>query len=193
VGTMLSAGFATTALGLYWTAVLLALFPERQEAVRQELCQGSISAPPTMQQLRSSVTATAFLYEALRLYPPAYVIAREARLEDRIGDFHIPRGTAVIVAPWLVHRHSALWSDPDRFEPERFVREGRIVTPKAWMPFGTGPRVCIAAAFATMEMLSIFRCLLGRYRISLVGDPPSPVGRVMLQPGTQPLFKLTAL
>ncbi len=191
VGTMLSAGFATTALGLYWTALLLALFPERQEAIREELCPGSAAA--TMQQLRKSNKATAFLYESLRLYPPAYIIARETRREDRIGDFRIPRGTAVIVAPWLVHRHSALWSEPDRFMPERFEKDGRIVTPKAWMPFGTGPRVCIAAAFATMEMLSIFRCLLGFYRISLLGEPPVPVGRVMLQPAAQPIFKLTAL
>ncbi len=193
VGTMLSAGFATTALALFWMAVMLALFPAQQEAIRQELCQGSVADPPSMQELRSSRVATAFLYETLRLYPPAYVIAREARLEDWIGDFHIPRGTAVIVAPWLVHRHAALWSDPNRFDPGRFVRDGRIVTPKAWIPFGTGPRVCIGAAFATMEILTIVRNLLGRYRISLLGDPPSPVGRVMLQPGAQPLFRLTAL
>jgi cytochrome P450 len=61
------------------------------------------------------------------------------------------------------------------------------------MPFGNGPRVCIGAAFATMEILVILRCLLGRYRISLLGAPPSPVGRVTLLPDRQPLFRLTAL
>jgi len=193
IGTMLAAGFATTALGLYWTAVMLALFPEHQEAVRRELCQGPIDAPPDFAALRASRVATAFLYESLRLYPPAYIIAREARQEDRIGDFVIPRGAAVIIAPWLVHRHAALWPHPHRFDPGRFLQAGRITLPKAWMAFGSGPRVCIGAAFATMEILVILRCLLGRYRISLADPAPSAVGRVTLLPDTQPVFRLTPL
>jgi cytochrome P450 len=201
IGTMLAAGFATTALALFWTALLLALFPEHQEAVRRELCPGpkegskedQTTAPPDMQALRSSPVATAFLYESLRLYPPAYVIVREARQEDRIGDFRIPRGAAVVISPWLVHRHAAHWQNPHGFDPTRFLQGGRIATPDTWMPFGSGPRVCIAGAFATMEMLVILRCLLGCYRISLVGAPPSPVGRVTLLPDSQPLFRLTAL
>src|SRR5262249_46026014 len=135
IGTMLAAGFATTALGLFWTALMLALFPEHQEEVRRELCQGPLHLPPDFQALRSSPIATAFLYETLRLYPPAYIIAREARLEDRIGDFPIPRGAAVIIAPWLVHRHAALWQRPHRFDPNRFLQAGRITLPKAWMAF----------------------------------------------------------
>jgi len=152
-----------------------------------------MTAPPDMQALRSSRVATAFLYESLRLYPPAYIIAREARLDDQIGDFRIPRGAAVIIAPWLVHRHMALWQHPHRFDPNRFIQGGRIVMPKAWMPFGSGPRVCIGSAFATMEILVILRCLLGRCRISLPGPAPSAVGRVTLLPDFQPLFRLTAL
>jgi cytochrome P450 len=180
---------------------MLALFPEHQEAVRRELCPGSKVGsaagagmpPPDMQALRSSPVATAFLYESLRLYPPAYIIVREARVEDRIGEFRIPRGAAVVVSPWLVHRHSALWQDPHGFDPGRFLQGGRIAPPKAWMPFGTGPRICIGTAFATMEILVILRCLLERYSIGLVGAPPSPVGRVTLLPDSQPLFRLKAL
>jgi cytochrome P450 len=193
IGTMLSAGFATTSLALFWTTLMLALFPAHQEAVRQELCQGPMMAPPDMQVLRSSRVATAFLYESLRLYPPAYIIAREARLDDQIGDFRIPRGAAVMIAPWLVHRHMALWQHPHRFDPNRFIQGGRIAIPRAWMPFGSGPRVCIGSAFATMELLVILRCLLGRHKITLLGAPPSAVGRVTLLPDSQPLFRLTAL
>jgi cytochrome P450 len=194
VGSMLAAGFATTALALYWSTVILALFPEHQEAVRRDLCGGQApDVAPTAQSLRSSRVATAFLYECMRLYPPAYVIAREAHVDDDLGDYVIPRGTSVIVAPWLVHRHAALWPDPGRFDPGRFLQDGKIVTPKAWMPFGTGPRVCIGAAFAVMELLVIFRYLLGRYRVSLLGPVPQPVGRVTLLPDSQPLFRLTPL
>lgn len=193
IGTMLAAGFSTTALALFWTTVLLAAFPEHQEAVRQELCGGPLDSPPDPAALRGSRTATAFLYESLRLYPPAYIIAREAREDDRIGDFVIPRGTAVIIAPWLVHRHAALWPAPNRFDPGRFLQDGRIVPPSAWMPFGTGPRVCIGATFATMEILVILRALLGRYRITLAGPAPAAVGRVTLLPDRPPVFRLSAL
>lgn len=190
VGTMFSAGFTTTALALFWTVLMLALFPAHQETVRRELCQEESIAPPSWQSLRSSRVATAFLYETLRLFPPAYIIAREARLDDRIGDLRIPRGSAVIVAPWLVHRHAAYWQDPHRFDPNRFLQNGRVAAPRAWMPFGVGPRVCIGSAFATIEILVVLRQLLARYSIELRGPPPRPVGRVTLVPDFQPTFTL---
>jgi cytochrome P450 len=193
IGTMLAAGFATTALALFWTALMLALFPAHQEAVRRELCEGPADTPPDAQLLRSSSVATAFFYETLRLYPPSYIIAREARLDDQIGDFRIPRGAAVIIAPWLVHRHAANWQEPHRFDPNRFVQAGRIATPRSWIPFGLGPRVCIGGTFATMEVLVVLRCLLARYRIGLQGASPRPIGRVTLLPEFEPLFTLTPL
>jgi cytochrome P450 len=192
-GTMFSAGFTTTALALFWTVLMLALFPAHQEAVRRELCRAAAAAPPDWQSLRSSRTATAFLYETLRLYPPAYIIAREARLDDQIGDFRIPRGCAVIIAPWVVHRHTTLWQDPHRFDPKRFLQGERVATPRGWMPFGIGPRVCIGSAFATIEILVVLRYLLARYSIGLRGLPPRPIGRVTLVPDSQPLFTLTPL
>lgn len=193
VGTMLSAGFITTALALFWTVLILALFPSHQEAVRRDLCRGEETAAPKWSALRSSQTATAFLYESLRLFPPAYVIVREAQVDDRIGNLRIPRGAAVIIAPWVVHRHAAHWREPDRFDPSRFLQHGRLATPPAWMPYGVGPRVCIGASFATMEMLVVLRCLLSRYQVRLRGRPPRPVGRITLTPDFQPLFTLTRL
>lgn len=193
IGTLLLAGYATTALALFWTVLLLALFPAHQEAVRRELCKGTANGPPDAHSLRASSLAIAFLYETLRLYPPAYIIAREARLDDQIGDFRIPQGAVVIIAPWLVHRHAAHWRDPERFDPNRFIQGGRIATPRAWMPFGAGPRVCIAGTFATMEILVVLRHLLARYAIGLGGPPPRPIGKVTLIPDFQPRFTLTPL
>jgi cytochrome P450 len=193
VGTILAAGFATTSLSLFWTALMLAAFPAQQELVREELCLGSASAPPESHILRSSRRAVAFLYETLRLYPPSYIIARAARQDDRIGNLAIPRGAAVLILPWLLHRHSAHWEEPHRFLPERFLSAGRIVTPPAWIPFGAGPRVCIGATFATTEILVVLRCILARYRLGLHGPLPRPTGKVGLSPEFEPRFTLTPL
>ena len=193
VGTMLSSGFITTALALFWTVLLLALRPSDQESVRYELCCSPANEPPSWAALRASLTTTGFLYESLRLFPPVYMIAREAREDDRIDDLQIPRGATVIVSPWIAHRHAAHWRDPVRFDPSRFRQGEEIATPRAWMPFGVGPRVCVASVFATTEILIVLRCLLSRYRIELNGPAPEPVGRVTLTPAFQPLFTLTRI
>jgi cytochrome P450 len=190
IGTMMAAGFGTTAVTLFWVALLLAVFPAQQEAVRGELCPDGAEAPPDAAFLRSARTTTMFVYEALRLYPPVYAISRRAASDDRVGDVPIRRGTVVTVAPWVLHRHAAHWRDPHQFNPSRFLQNGRIVVPKAWIPFGTGPRVCIGAAFATTEMLVVLRALLGRYRIELRGAIPRPVGKLVLLPEFEPRFDL---
>jgi cytochrome P450 len=82
---------------------------------------------------------------------------------------------------------------PHRFDPQRFLRDGRIVVPKAWMPFGAGPRVCIGMVFATTEIFTVLRILLARYRITLQGQAPQPVGRVVLLPAFEPSFTLMRL
>ncbi len=192
VGTMLSSGFITTALALFWTVVLLALRPSDQETIRNELCSAP-GEPPRRTDLRASLASTAFIYESLRLFPPVYMIAREAREDDRIDDLRIPQGATVIVAPWIAHRHVAHWPDPGRFDTSRFREGERIVLPRAWMPFGVGPRVCIASAFATTEILIVLRKLLSCYRIELDGPAPGPVGRVTLTPAFQPVFRLTRI
>jgi cytochrome P450 len=174
---------------LFWVALLLAVSPAQQEAVRDELSANGAEAPPDA-FLRSARTTTMFLYETLRLYPPAYAISRRAASDDRIGDVPIRRGTVVTIAPWVLHRHAGHWNDPHQFNPSRFLQNGRIVAPKAWMPFGTGPRVCIGAAFATTEMLVVLRALLARYRIELRGAIPRPVGKVVLLPEFEPRFDL---
>ncbi|HXW28031.1 MAG TPA: cytochrome P450 [Xanthobacteraceae bacterium] len=193
VGTMMVAGFETTAIALFWIALLLAFFPNQQEAIRGELCAQSVDAPPEAQFLRSLPTTTAFVYETLRLYPPIYNLSRQAAVDDRIGDLSIPRGATISISPWVLHRHQRHWDRPHRFDPRRFVRDGRIAVPKAWMPFGAGPRICIGMAFATTEIFTVLRILLAHYRIALQGQAPQPVGRVALLPAFEPSFKLLRL
>jgi cytochrome P450 len=193
VGTMMAAGFETTAVALFWIALLLAFFPNHQEAIRGELCTQSVDAPPEAQFLRSLPITTAFVYEALRLYPPVYNFSRQAAVDDCIGDLSIPRGATITISPWVLHRHQRHWEHPHRFDPRRFFRDGRIVVPKMWMPFGAGPRICIGMVFATTEIFIVLRILLARYRITLQGQAPQPVGRVVLLPAFEPSFKLMRL
>jgi cytochrome P450 len=146
VGTMMAAGFETTAVALFWVALLLALFPEQQEAVRDELCAQGAETAPEPQFLRSLLTTTAFIYETLRLYPPVHSFWRQTDVGDRVGDLEIPRGATITVSPWVLHRHQRHWDNPHDFDPGRFIRDGRIAVPKTWMPFGTGPRICLGRA-----------------------------------------------
>ena len=193
VGTMLSAGFITTAIALFWTVLLLARFPAHQQAIRDELGAGDADAPASWSSIRASRLATAFVYETLRLYPPVYVIAREAKEEDELGDFRVDRGTATIISAWTTHRHEKLWRHPSQFDPGRFLKKGQIATPPAWIPFGVGPRVCIASTFAIAEIVVVLRYLLSRYQVELSGPAPRPVGRVTLIPEFAPQFVLTPL
>jgi cytochrome P450 len=190
VGTMMAAGFETTAVALFWVALLLALFPEQQEAVRDELCAQGAETAPEPQFLRSLPTTTGFIYETLRLYPPVHSFSRQTDVGDRIGDLEIPRGATITVSPWVLHRHQRHWDNPDGFDPRRFIREGRVAVPKAWMPFGNGPRVCLGMSFATTEILTVLRILLARHRIVLRGRLPQPIGRAVLLPSFEPDFEL---
>jgi cytochrome P450 len=186
---MMAAGFVTTSVALFWIAVMLALHPEHQEALRDEL-DGDPASPPDAAALRSATRTLAFIYEALRLYPPVFAFTRWAIADDRIGEVEIPRGSGITIAPWLLHRHEAHWDNPQRFDPARCIRNGRVVLPKAWMPFGAGPRICIGMAFAVTEIAVALRLMLRRFSIALAGPCPRPVGRFTLTPDVEPMFEL---
>ena len=109
------------------------------------------------------------LEEALRLYPPAPRLERQAAADDHIGPLGVRKGDLVGVWPWIVHRHKALWDDPDAFDPERFAPEARAAQHRfQYIPFGAGPRICIGAQFATAEALLVLADWLARYRFAPV-------------------------
>ena len=191
IGTMMAAGFVTTSMALFWIAVMLALHPEHQEAMRAELAGDNAASPPDSAALRAARLSQAFVYETLRLYPPVFAVTRRATEDDRIGAIEIRRGSGIVIAPWVVHRHEALWRAPQLFDPARFVHDGRVLAPKAWMPFGAGPRICIGMVFALTEISVVLRLMLQRFRITLAGPCPRPVGRFALAPDVEPMFQLT--
>ncbi len=187
--TFIGAGHETTANALTWTCYLLSQHPNwraRAEAeVDEKLKEGDMPSPDELPVVR------AVIEEALRLYPPAASLTREALRADRIGKLRIAPGTRIVVSPWIVHRHKRLWTDPDLFEPSRFLPGAREQIDRfAYLPFGAGPRICIGMGFAMQEAVIILAHVLKRFRLDPApGHVVAPVQRVTLRPkGGMPLI-----
>ena len=121
----------------------------------------------------------------MRLFPPVPFLSRQAVKEDRLGRIKVPRGSLVMVAPYVLHRHRTLWADPDAFVPERFLEPARAAIPRfAYLPFGAGPRVCIGQSFSLQEAVIVLAHAVRAVRLALpAGHPPViPLHRVTLRP-----------
>jgi cytochrome P450 len=154
--TFYLAGHETTANAITWTLFLLSEQPDLQERVgieaRDALAEGE-DDPDLADRLP---LLRRILEEALRLYPPVPRFDRQAVAPDRLGDEVVAPGDIVSIWPWLIHRHKALWTDPDRFDQDRFTVEAKADRHRyQYLPFGGGPRLCVGARFATMEALTI--------------------------------------
>jgi cytochrome P450 len=109
------------------------------------------------------------IQESLRLYPPAWLLARAPLVDTEIEGYFIPARSRVFAVPWLTHRHPAIWRDPEGFDPERF-RDPKAIDRWAYFPFGGGPRLCIGHAFAMMEATVILATIAQRFHLELIGD-----------------------
>ena len=188
LATLLLAGHETTAVTLFWAMTLLALDPAEQ----QRLADESRGLAITIDALPRLVRTRAVVNETLRLYPPAFAIARESVGPDRLGEFDLPARTVLIIAPWVLHRHRRYWRDPDAFDPDRFMPDAPQPPRFAYLPFGAGPRVCVGAQFALTEAVLVLASIIQRFRVELVDEPPLPVAIVTTQPGRQAMFRMTA-
>jgi unspecific monooxygenase len=177
VATLILAGHETTAVTLFWALTLLA-----QDKVEQDRLADD---PDTRTRM--------VLNETLRLFPAAFLIVREAIGADQAGQHKIGRNDLIMIAPWILHRHHALWQNPDAFDPDRFSPDAPPPPRFSYMPFGTGPRVCVGAQFALAEATIVLSAFIKRFEISMEGDRPVlPVGIVTTQPDHHPLFRLKA-
>ncbi|MBM7115952.1 cytochrome P450 [Archangium primigenium] len=169
VMTLLIAGHETTSLALTFCLHLLAHHPEAEAALHQELDTVLAGRPPGMEDLAALPFTEAVVKEALRLYPPAWTLGREALEDDEIGGWHIPRGAVVSANPWTVHRDARLYEEPLAFRPQRW-RDGleQRLPRFAWFPFGGGPRLCIGVSFAMMETRLVLATLAQRFRFESV-------------------------
>jgi cytochrome P450 len=150
--TLLTAGHETTAVALIWTWYLLCQHPEIYQKMQQEVDLVLEGRTPTYADLPQLPYCLQVLKEAMRLYPPAPAIRREALREVDIGGYLLPAGTNVLVSPYTVHRRPEYFPEPERFDPDRFLPEREKMIPRyAYFPFGGGPRVCLGNHFSMLE------------------------------------------
>jgi cytochrome P450 len=175
VATLILAGHETTAVSLFWALTLLAQDPDEQQKLADD----------------PSTRTRAVLNETLRLFPAAYLIVREAIGPDRAGAHDIGRRDLIMIAPWILHRHRALWRNPDVFDPARFLPDAPQPPRFSYMPFGAGPRICVGAQFALTESTIVLAAFIERFHVSLESiRPVLPVGIVTTQPDHRPAFRL---
>ncbi len=191
VSTMILAGHETTAVTLFWSVYLMALYPEQQESLAAEAAGLDLSAEAASDTLGRMPNIRAHVDEALRLYPPAFLIVRQAAAADSILGHDVPAGTTITISPWVLHRHRARWHAPDAFEPGRFLPGATPPERYAYMPFGAGPRICVGAQFALTEATLVLARLLKRFRVTLSGNGAVlPRGVVTTQPDRPVRFVL---
>ena len=189
VATMILAGHETTATALFWSLYLLALDPVAQEQLATEARQVPADGEADLDRLKFT---RAVVDETMRLYPPAFLIARSALGADEIAGMPIARKDVILIAPWLLHRHEKLWRDPNAFVPERFLAPAPPPDRFAYLPFGAGPRVCIGAHFALVEATLALARIIAAFRVTLLDkDPVMPMGVVTTQPDRSPMFQIT--
>jgi cytochrome P450 len=171
--TLIVAGHETTASGLNWTWYLLSQHPEVQARLHAEIDAVDYPLAPELAQVETLTYTGQVVNEALRLYPPGWVLSRRTIEADVLGGYPIPPGTNVLLPLYLLHRHPQFWEDPDAFRPERFAPGHETERTRfAYMPFAAGPRHCIGETLALYEMLMHLYLVARRYRlIYLPGKP----------------------
>ena len=171
--TLVVAGHETTASGLNWTWYLLSQHPEADARLYAEVSAAEPLEAPSLAQVEQLAYTQQVVNEALRLYPPGWLLSRRTIGPDTLSGYALPPGTDVLLSPYLLHRHPRYWHEPDAFRPERFAGEHEAERPRfAYMPFAAGPRHCIGETFALYEMLVHLYKVARRYRLARASDEP---------------------
>ncbi|MGI9508735.1 MAG: cytochrome P450 [Geminicoccaceae bacterium] len=164
--TMLLAGHETTANALSFSLHVLGQHPSVMHQLREETRARLGDRPATFDDLPSLVYTRMVLDEAMRLYPPAWIIDRNCNRDDEIDGYPIREGSLVLVAPYVIHRHPDFWADAERFDPSRFAKDQGQDRPRhAYFPFGLGPRVCIGTSFALAEAVIVLASLINVFDV----------------------------
>ena len=190
--TLVVAGHETSASALNWAWYLVATHPDALERLEAEVdgidCNqteqaGDTAVPRSDGPRRLSYAASeqlvwtqAVLKEAMRLYPPGWLLTRRSVDEDVLGGYRVPAGTDVMLSPYLIQRHPAYWLEPDAYRPERFLPEAEATREKwVYIPFAAGPRHCVGENFALYEMTVHVARMARRYRLEYLDEGPIPI------------------
>jgi cytochrome P450 len=166
---MLQQGHDTIGETLAWTWYLLSLHPEIERKLAAEVDSVLGDRTPEVADLERLPYARMIVQESLRLFPPVWVIPRDAIDDDEMGGYRIPGGSTVLLSPYVTHRHPEFWDNPEAFDPDRFLPEQSKGRPRhAYFPFGGGPRLCMGVDMAMMEVLLIMVMVVQRFRLHLV-------------------------
>ena len=184
--TLLSAGHETSANALIWALYLVCSHPDVEVRLRKESAEVLGGHQPQFKDLQHLRYAEAVISEAMRLYPPIWIMGRSTKQDDNVGGYQLPGGSKVFVSPYVTQRHEGIWRDADMFKPERFTNGEAETLPRfSYFPFGGGPRICIGGAFAMMETKLLMTAILQRFRLSLLpGTVPRPEPSISLRPKT---------
>ena len=183
VAMLFLGGHETSASTLAWNFFLLAMDPESQDRVHQEVVSVLGGARPAYSDVRKLKFTRNVFSETLRLYPPIAFLPRDAACPMTMRSKKIRKGAVVNPSPWLLQRHRRYWDRPDEFDPDRFDRDSSLESLRScYIPFSKGPRVCIGASFAQQEAILIIASLMRRYRFDPVpGFEPKPAGRLTVR------------
>jgi cytochrome P450 len=198
--TFMLAGHETTAVALAWSLALLSAYPAARDRLEDEV--DALCAEPAAADMDKLPWTRAVVSEAMRIYPPAWTVERDALDDDEIDGVRIPAGSTVAVPPYLVHRHPGTWPNPEGFDPRRFLSAPEPDTGTAavgaerhryaYIPFGGGRRGCVGAGFAQLEAVLLLATLTRRFRLDLLaGGLPEPTAHVTLRPGNRLPMRLS--
>lgn len=182
--TIFLAGHETTANALSWALYLLSKNPVAGRELDSEIDRVLAGQRAAFEHTRGLTYTMQVIEETMRLYPPAWMIARSPVHDTEVGGYFLPARSLLFLSPWVTHRHPDIWSDPEGFDPDRFHPDRRSAIPKyAYFPFGGGPRVCIGNNFALMEAQLILATIRKHWHLHLIpGHPVEPQPQVTLRP-----------
>lgn len=189
VSMLFLAGHETTASSLTWTLYCLSLDQDAQQKAYNEIISINKDGKFSINDIKDMKYLTNVFKEALRLYPPVGFFARQSKGEAKIRDKVLQKGSGVVVAPWLIHRHDDFWDAPHEFRPDR---HNENIPKEKYMPFGLGERICIGQGFAMQEAIIILANILREFKLELKdGFVPDVVGRLTVRSANGMMIKMS--